>query len=441
MPTEKSEEKPAAKTKPGPSISLPKPPPKPLGPVAFVVKAIALAVGFCAALLCLMASIGAFTGNGYARVLGALAIVLIVPLVIADRLLPDDPLRAKGLTTDVLSVMWLGFGLIFAGALTEKTRPLLTREGDRLLGAGYVTWARAAYVLAQVKAAIPEPTPASLANAADTADAGAVGAADAAADAEMGADAASQAETQDAGAADAADAAAPNVPDAGESDAGAKGASLEKTPAELFKLLAPTVVTIFAKAGADMQGSGTGFMIDESGTIATNHHVIAGAQQLRIKFHNGAIFDSIELLVDDGALDLALLRIDPKKYSDAGPEPEFSAVKLGDSDKVVVGERAISIGNPLGLEHTLTDGLISSRRVYEGRHWIQMSVPVSPGNSGGPLFNMRGEVIGVTTAQIGSGFGRAQNLNLAVPVNELRKLIRSEYPQKRKFGESASSRW
>jgi S1-C subfamily serine protease len=190
-----------------------------------------------------------------------------------------------------------------------------------------------------------------------------------------------------------------------------------------------------------MQGGGTGFLIDANGTIATNHHVIAGSKQIRIKFQNGAMFEDIELLVDDSTADLALLRVDPSKSHDGGPKVEAEPVALGDSDKVVVGERAISIGNPLGLEHTLTDGLISSRRLYEGRAWIQMSVPVSPGNSGGPLFNMRGEVIGVTTAQIGAGFGRAQNLNLAVPVNDLKKLLRSEYPQRRKFGESSSSTW
>lgn len=433
MPAEKPTEKPK------PTPSLPKSPPKPLGPVAGVVKALSLIAGFSSAFLCLMAAIGALSGNGYARVLGALAVVFVVPLVVADRLLPSDPLKARGLVTDVLALFWLGFPVIFAGALISQTRGLLTREGDRLVSAGYVNMGRAVYLLAQVKAEIPEPTPEAVPETGDVGDAGGADAAAVETDAGAVDAAAGDAEPQngvDAGAQDAEAGAA----DAGEADAG-KGASLEKTPAELFKMLAPTVVTIFAKAGADMQGSGTGFVIDESGTIATNHHVIAGAQQLRIKFHNGALFDSVELLVDDGALDLALLRIDPKKYSDAGPGPEMVTVKLGDSDKVVVGERAISIGNPLGLEHTLTDGLISSRRVYEGRHWIQMSVPVSPGNSGGPLFNMRGEVIGVTTAQIGAGFGRAQNLNLAVPVNELRKLIRSEYPQKRKFGESPSSHW
>jgi len=89
----------------------------------------------------------------------------------------------------------------------------------------------------------------------------------------------------------------------------------------------------------------------------------------------------------------------------------------------------------LGLEHTLTDGLISARRLYEGRQWIQISVPISPGNSGGPLFNMRGEVVGINTAQLGGPMARAQNLNLAVPVNELKRLMKPNYPNKRKLGD------
>ena len=149
----------------------------------------------------------------------------------------------------------------------------------------------------------------------------------------------------------------------------------------------------------------------------------------------------MEHRADAANVDLASLKIDPTKPAD-GTAGEVGAVTLGDSDKIVVGERAVSIGNPLGLEHTLTDGLVSSRRMYEGRAWIQMSVPVSPGNSGGPVFNMHGEVIGITTAQLGGVFGRAQNLNLAVPVNELKKLIKTDYPGRRKIGESGSAgRW
>ena len=163
----------------------------------------------------------------------------------------------------------------------------------------------------------------------------------------------------------------------------------------------------------------------------------------RIKFMNGALYESVELLSDAPALDLALLRVDLAQPLEGGAPPPSKPLTLGDSDKVIVGERAISIGNPLGLEHTLTDGLVSARRLYEGRAWIQMSVPVSPGNSGGPLFDMRGAVIGITTQQVlGGAFGRAQNLNLAVPVNELRKLIQPSYPQRRKFGDgNGASQW
>jgi len=202
------------------------------------------------------------------------------------------------------------------------------------------------------------------------------------------------------------------------------------------------VVTVFIKVHGG-EGSGTGFLISPDGTIATNHHVVDGATAVQIKFMSGAKFESVELLVDSAAVDLALVRVDLKSPVDGGTPVDVPALTLGDSDAVVVGERAISIGNPLGLEHTLTDGLISSRRIYEGRPWIQMSVPVSPGNSGGPLFNMRGEVVGITTQQVlGGGGGRAQNLNLAVPVNELKKLIQPTYPQRRKFGDgSGPSQW
>ena len=204
------------------------------------------------------------------------------------------------------------------------------------------------------------------------------------------------------------------------------------------------MVTIFRTSRNDQDvGGGTGFLLDDQGTIATNHHVIEGAGGARIKFMSGATFEKVDLLVDNAVADLALLRIDLKAPADGGAAPSATPLRLSDSDQVVVGERAISIGNPLGLEHTLTDGLVSARRVYEGRAWIQMSVPVSPGNSGGPLFNMRGEVIGITTQQVlGGMFGRAQNLNLAVPVNELKKMIKPEYPKRRRFGESANGgRW
>jgi S1-C subfamily serine protease len=213
------------------------------------------------------------------------------------------------------------------------------------------------------------------------------------------------------------------------------GDGKERNPAQIFTEFAPSVVTISIKQRMG-EGGGTGFVVSPDGVIATNHHVIEDADTVEVKLMDGTVLGEVEILVADEMKDLALIKVTPK-----APLP---VVILGDSDKVTVGERAVSIGNPLGLDHTLTDGLVSARRVIQGRKMIQMSVPVSPGNSGGPLFNMKGEVIGVTTAVYtgGSMFGGAQNLNLAMPINDLKAMIATEYPGRHKPGSSATSeRW
>lgn len=389
-----------------------------------LLKAVSIAAGFVATMIGLSASIGALTDNVYARGLGALVVTIAVPLGIADRLLPkDDPKRAKGIVTEVMAVTWVLFGFVFATAANSATRGLLVREGDRLQKDGHEWSAQAAYFLAGVRPQIaPAPAPDASSSPSATAT--------------VSASAAALAATGTASASATASASVSAAPTATP-----KAEKPEKTPAELFKELAPMVVTIFVK-GSGSDGGGTGFLIDKAGTIVTNHHVIDDAKQLKIKLFSGITYTDVELLADDANLDLAILKIDPQKPAE-GTTAELGAVTLGDSDTVVVGERAISIGNPLGLEHTLTDGLVSARRMYEGRAWIQMSVPVSPGNSGGPLFNMHGEVVGITTAQLGGVFGRAQNLNLAVPVNELKKMIKPEYPGRRKIGDPGGSagRW
>ncbi|MDI1451255.1 trypsin-like peptidase domain-containing protein [Polyangium sp. 6x1] len=396
-----------------------------------LLKIVAIVWGFVATMISLMAVVGAMTENGYARVLIALAVTVIVPLAIADRLLPEGQTKGgASIVTDVLALFLLGVGLAFTGA-AKVTGSLYVKEGDRLAAAGYKELAQVAYLLGGVKPAFPEPAPTAAPATDVAADAGAD--AEAAADASASADAAAATpEATDAGA--AVDASAPV-------DAGATGKA-DKTPAELFRELSPSVVTIFVKKG-EAQGGGTGFLIDEAGVVVTNHHVIDGATSARIKFENGAGFDDIQVLVDNHEADLALLGIDLKKPLEGGAAPDAKSLDLGDSEKIVVGERAIAIGNPLGLEHTLTDGLVSARRLHEGRQWIQISVPISPGNSGGPLFNMRGEVIGINTAQFGGAFTGAQNLNLAVPVNELKRLVKSSYPGRRKLGDpnASSSQW
>jgi hypothetical protein len=371
------------------------------------VKVASMIVGAPVTILSLMALAGAVTGNGFVRVLVGLVLGIGVPMFLAERFLPkDDSVRAPGLVSDVFALFWLGFAFLFAGALHSWTAPLLLREADRLAASGVRTVARVAYFLA---AASPEESSAG-------APVAPVGSAAASASAEV-----------EAGVAAAADVGA-MTPDASPPTP----LRHEATPAELFKEWAPAVVSIGVKSRLGEAG-GTGFFVDDQGVIATNHHVISDATQVRVKLFSEKWIEDVELLNDDMAVDLALLKITTTE--------KIKSTLLGDSDGVVIGEHIISIGNPLGLEYTLTDGLVSSRRIFEGRPMIQMSVPVSPGNSGGPLFNMRGEAIGVTTLQVAGGmFGRAQNLNMAAPINVLKAMIKKEYPGRRKFGKDNSSR-
>lgn len=366
-------------------------------------------VGFPATLLCLMATAGLVSESGWVRSLGALVVALAVPAVIADRLLPSSPDdKSKGLASDVLALSWLGFPLVFAVALGDFTGDMLAREADRLQAGGWPTLAKGTYLLAAV-----EPT--SAAPEAPTALVTATTATAAVPTAHPSAEPSAEPETPP----------EPAPREEGEIEA-----------SELFKKWAPAVVSIAIETPSG-NGGGTGFLIDNDGTIATNHHVIEHGGEALIKFMNGAIYKEIDILVDDPDADLALLRIDLKKPAE-GEQPKVTPTELGDSDKVVVGERAISIGNPLGLEHTLTTGIVSARRTYQGKNWIQMSTPVSPGNSGGPVFDGHGRVIGVTTAII-HGYGVAQNLNLAVPVNVLKSRIQKNYPGKRKYGAPGGS--
>lgn len=382
------------------------------------VKITAIAIGLIGTLVSLMALVGTFAESGWLRAPIALVVAIAVPAVLTDRLLPDDdPTRARGLPGDVFALVWLGTTVLFAVPLHGVTESLLVREGDRLTRAGVGSLASVAYAMAGVKAepgAAPE-TPPNGSNAASGA-ASAPGA-------PAGSASAAPVEPADAG-----------VPKKKQRD------REDLSPAELFKKLAPAVVTVSVKAQAGMEGGGTGFLIDDKGTIVTNHHVIEAAKELSIKFMNGALYEEIDVLTEDAAQDLALLRVELKKPKEGDAPDKVEPLELGDSDQVEVGERAIAIGNPLGLEHTLTDGLISARRVFMGRQWIQMSVPISPGNSGGPLFNMKGVVVGVNTAKVGGFFG--ENLNLAIPVNALKQKIQPSYPGRRKFGKGpGSSHW
>lgn len=158
---------------------------------------------------------------------------------------------------------------------------------------------------------------------------------------------------------------------------------------------------------------GSGFIISPDGLIVTNYHVIKDSEKIVVKLKNNKYYAGARIIGSDPEKDIALIKIK------AGG---LKAVTMGNSNNIKIGEKVVAIGNPLGLESTVADGLISALRTMEnGRKLLQTSVPLSTGSSGSPLFNLNGEVIGVNV----SGRTEGQNLNFAVPINSVRSLMLS----------------
>jgi serine protease Do len=159
---------------------------------------------------------------------------------------------------------------------------------------------------------------------------------------------------------------------------------------------------------------GSGFIISNEGYILTNNHVIAGADEIKVKLSDGREFKG-ELKGSDEKLDLALIKITSKDH--------LPVATLGDSDAMEVGEWILAIGNPFGLSQTVTAGIISAkgRVIGSGPYddFIQTDASINPGNSGGPLFNAKGEVIGISTAIVSGG----QGIGFAIPVNMAKAVI------------------
>lgn len=159
---------------------------------------------------------------------------------------------------------------------------------------------------------------------------------------------------------------------------------------------------------------GSGFIIDEDGYIVTNNHVIEDADEIQVKLRNGDEYDA-EIVGRDPNTDLALIKTKSGK--------NFPFVSLGDSDALKIGQWVVAIGNPFGLEHTVTAGIVSAkgRVIGSGPYddFIQTDASINPGNSGGPLLDMSGSVIGINTAIIASG----QGIGFAIPANLARGII------------------
>lgn len=169
----------------------------------------------------------------------------------------------------------------------------------------------------------------------------------------------------------------------------------------------------------NMTGLGSGFIISPEGYVVTNNHVISGADQITVIFNNGIDEVPAELVGTDPKTDIAVLKIDPNKV-------DIENVSWGDSSNSRVGDIVLAIGNPLGLGGTVTSGIISSinRDIGSGPYvdFIQTDAPINRGNSGGPLFNLDGEVIGINSMII-SQTGGSVGLGFSIPANTAKLIV------------------
>lgn len=211
----------------------------------------------------------------------------------------------------------------------------------------------------------------------------------------------------------------------------------EQNNIEVYKALAPGVAFInttsyqqdFWGNVQEGKGNGSGSVIDPNGDILTNYHVIEGAQKLSVSFGGDKTYPA-KVIGGDPDTDLAVIRIE-------NPPAGLTVVPLGDSDKLVVGQKVLAIGNPFGLDRTLTTGVISGLqrpiRAVNGRPIdaaIQTDASINPGNSGGPLLDKYGKMIGINS-QILSPQGGSVGVGFAVPVNIAKRVV----PQLIQFGE------
>lgn len=173
-----------------------------------------------------------------------------------------------------------------------------------------------------------------------------------------------------------------------------------------------SVVTIVMGDNNKPVALGTGFIVSPSGLVVTNYHVIKAGSVAAVKFPDGTILPADGLVAADKNRDVAVIKIHGKP---------FRALTLGNSDSVQIGEEVVAIGNPLGLELTISNGIVSGIRTVEkeGGKFLQVTAPISHGSSGGPLLNMTGEVIGITSMYFEGG----ENLNFAIPINEAKRLL------------------
>ncbi len=198
--------------------------------------------------------------------------------------------------------------------------------------------------------------------------------------------------------------------------------AIEQVIVNLYKRVSPSVVHIAVEGTNVLEsGTGSGFVYDRQGHIVTNNHVVARGRSIVVTFSDDTRALA-EVIGTDPDSDLAVIKVDV-------PESLLVPVELGDSDSLQVGEQAIAIGNPFGFERTMTVGVISSlgrvvpqENGFSIANLIQTDAAVNPGNSGGPLLDIQGQVIGVNSF-IFSGTGVSSGVGFAIPVNTVKRVV------------------
>jgi hypothetical protein len=191
------------------------------------------------------------------------------------------------------------------------------------------------------------------------------------------------------------------------------------TPREIAAAAQRATVQIRAlDARGEVDGLGSGFFVSPDGVIVTNFHVIEDAHALQVETFDGQVYDNVYHVTSDPRRDIAVIKV---------PVQGAVTLRLGSDTSAVVGAEVYAMGNPLGQTATFSDGLVSASRTIEGVSMIQISAPISPGSSGGPVMDGTGEVIGIATMVMNGG----QNLNYAVPVRYVRPLLATGDPPQR----------
>ena len=183
----------------------------------------------------------------------------------------------------------------------------------------------------------------------------------------------------------------------------------------VYEKISPSIVSVEGNV-PDGVSSGTGCIIDKKGIILTSSHVINECKEIEVTVANGQVYKAEVLKILGDNKDLALLKISPTS--------PLKEIKLGDSEKVRVGQKVLAIGNPFGFNGTLTTGIVS--RIDYERNKIQTDAAINPGSSGGPLLNTNGEVIGISQSIYNPDNNKSNiGIGFAIPINEAKNLIKA----------------